>query len=55
MAVYPNILSEIGLEVIKKISCSTQLSVKFFLLVNVKITFLSRKYGILGLFKPEKC
>ena len=39
-----------GPEVVKKISCSTQLSMKFFLLINVKmptivniLTFLSKK------------
>ena len=48
-------------EVIKK-SCSTQLSMKFFLLINVKmptvvgiLTFMSRKNSILGLYDPEKC
>ena len=51
-----------GLEVIKKFSCSTQLSMKFFLLINVKmpttvdiLTFMSRKNSILGLFAPETC
>ena len=46
-------------EVIKEISCSTQLSMKFFLLVNVKmptivgiLTFMSRKNSILGLSEP---
>ena len=48
-------------EVIKKISCSTQLSMKFFLLINVKmptivgvLTFMSRNNSILGLCEPEK-
>ena len=48
-----------GLEIIKK-SCSTQLSMKFFLLTNVKmptivgiLTFMSRKDSILGLPVPE--
>ena len=36
-----------GLEVIKLFSCSTQLSMNFFLLINVK---MSRKNSILGLF-----
>ena len=45
-----------GPEVIKLFSCSTQLSMTFFLLINVKIptivgilTFMSRKNSILGL------
>ena len=40
-----------GHEVIKKISCSFQLSMKFFLLINVKkptivaiLTFMSKKF-----------
>ena len=51
-----------GSEVIKFFSCSTQLSIKFFLLINVKmptivgiLTFMSRKNSILGLSEPEKC
>ena len=50
-----------GPEVIKKISCSAELSMKFFLLINVKmpivvdiLTFMSRKNSILGLYGPEK-
>ena len=50
-----------GPEVIKLFSCSTQLSIKFFLLINVKmptivgiLTFMSRKNTILGLHEPEK-
>ena len=49
-------------EVIKNTSCSTQLSMKFFLLINVKMptivgifTFMSRKNNILGLSELEKC
>ena len=49
-----------GPEIINK-SCSTQLSINFFLLKNVKIpttvgilTFMSRKNSALGLFEPEK-
>ena len=42
----------------KKISCSTQLSMKFFVLINVTIvgilTLMSRKICILGLPEPEK-
>ena len=51
-----------GSEVIKLFSCSTQLSMKFFLLINVKmptivgiLTFMSRKNSILSLSEPEKC
>ena len=47
-------------EVIKAISCSTQLSTNFFPLINVKmptilsmLTFMGRKNSILGLFEPE--
>ena len=50
-----------GLEVIKK-SCSTQLSMKFFPLINIKmptivgiLTFMGRKNSILDLTKLEKC
>ena len=52
----------LGPEVIKLFSCSTQLSMKFFLLINVKmptivgiLTFMSRKNSILSLSEPEKC
>ena len=45
----------------KTISCSTQLNMKIFLLINVKmptvvgiLTFLSRKNSTLGLSEPEK-
>ena len=48
-------------EVINLLSCSTQISMKFFLVINVKmptivgiLTFMSRKNTILGLFEPEK-
>ena len=52
-----------GPEVIKNISCSTQVSMKIFLLINIKMpttvgifTFMSRKISILGLSEqPEKC
>ena len=51
-----------GPEVIKKITCSTQLSMKFFLLINVKMptsvgisTFMSTKNSILLSSDPEKC
>ena len=50
-----------GPELIKLFSCSTQLSMKFFLLINVKmptivgiLTFMSRKNSILGLSEPIK-
>ena len=50
-----------GPEVIKLFSCSTQLSMKFFLLINVKmptivgiLTFMSGKKSILGLSEPKK-
>ena len=46
----------------KIISFSTQLSMKFFLLINVKIptvvgilTFISRKNSILDFSEPENC
>ena len=51
-----------GPEVIKLFLCSTQLSMEFFLLVNVKmptfvgiLTFISRKNSLLGSSEPEKC
>ena len=44
----------------KKISCTMQLSMTFFLLINVQmptivgiLTFMSRKNSILGLSEPE--
>ena len=50
-----------GSEVIKLFSCSTQLSMKFFQLINVKmptivgiLTFMSGKNSILGLSEPKK-
>ena len=50
-----------GREVIKLFSCSTQMSMKFFLLTIVKmptvvgiLTFMSRKNSIIGLSEPEK-
>ena len=50
-----------GPEVIKHFSYSTQLSMKIFLLINVKmptivgiLTFMSRKNSILGLSESEK-
>ena len=49
-------------EVIKLFSCSTQLSIKFFLLINIKmpiivgiLRFMSRKNSILSLSEPAKC
>ena len=51
-----------GPEVIKLFSCSTQLSMNFFLLTNVEmpnivgiLTYMNRKNSILGLSEPEKC
>ena len=48
-------------KVIKQNSCSTQLSMKFFLLINVKmpttvgiLTFMSKENNILGLSEPKK-
>ena len=50
-----------GLEVIKLFSCSTQLNMKFFLLINVKmltivgiLTFINRKNSIINLSEPKK-
>ena len=50
-----------GPKVIKLFSCSTQLSMNFFLLINVKMptlvgifTFMSGKNSILGLSEPRK-
>ena len=47
-----------GLEVIKLFSCSNQLSMDFFLLINVKmpiifgvLTFISGKHSILGFLR----
>ena len=54
-------VKESGPEVIKKISCSTQLSMKFYLLITVKmltivgiLTFMSGKNSILCLSGPKK-
>ena len=51
-----------GPEVIKLFSYSTQLSMEFFQLINVKmptivgiLTFMSRKNSIVDLSEPEKC
>ena len=53
--------SHLGPEVIKLFSCSTRLSMKFFLPINVRmpttvgiLTFMNRKNSILGLSEPEK-
>ena len=53
--------SQSGPEVIKLFSCSTQLSMKFFLLINVKmpttvgiLTFMSMKNSIPGFSEPKK-
>ena len=54
-------LKPLGTEVIKPFPCSTQLSMNFFLLINVKmptifsiLTLMSRKNGIIGLSEPKK-
>ena len=54
------VLDKPGPEVIKLFSCSTQLSMKFFLLINVKmptivgiLTFMSGKNSILGSSEPN--
>ena len=51
-----------GPEVIKLFSCSTQLSINFFQLINVKmptivgiLTIMCRQNSILVLSEPEKC
>ena len=53
--------SRAGPEVIKLFLCSTQPSMKFFLLINVKkptnvgiLTFMSGKNSFLGLSEPKK-
>ena len=50
-----------GPEVIKLFSCSTQLRMKFLLLINVKmpiivgiLTFMSGKYSILSLYEHKR-
>ena len=50
-----------GPDVIKCFPCSTQLSMKFFLLINVKmptsvgiLSFMNRKNSIIGLSDPER-
>ena len=50
-----------GPEFIKVFSCSTQLSMKFFLLINVKmptivdiLTFMNGKNSILDISEPKK-
>ena len=55
------ILQSPGPEVIKLFSCSTQLSMKFSPLINVKmptivgiLTFWSRKNSIIGLSEPKQ-
>ena len=53
--------SQLGSQVLKKNSCSTQLNMKFFLLINVKMPtsvgisiFMSRKNNIISLSEPKK-
>ena len=55
-------VSEPGPKVIKLFSCSTKLSMKFFLLINVKmptivgiLTLMSGKNSSLDLSEPIKC
>ena len=57
-----HLLQRTGPEVIKLFPCSTQLSMNFFLLINVKIptivgilTFINRKNSIINLSEPKKC
>ena len=57
----PIIFKQTDPGVIKLFSCSTQLSIIFFLLINVKmpttvgtLTFMSGKNSILGLSVPQK-
>ena len=59
-AIYHNKISRSGPEVIKLFSCSTQLSMKFSPLINVKmptivgiLTFMSEKNSILDLSEPK--
>ena len=59
--IYPDMCWSPGTEVIKLFSCSTQLRMKFVLLINVKmptavgiLTFMSRKSSILGLPESNK-
>ena len=54
-------LGKTGSKVIILFSCSTQLSMKFFLLINVKmptavgiLTFMSRKNSLICLSEPAK-
>ena len=56
-----SVIMDSGPEVIKLFTCSTQLSMKFFPLLNVKmptivgiLTCISWKNNILGLTAPEK-
>ena len=51
-----------GPEIIKLFSCSSQLSMKFFLLINVKmptivgiLTFMKRKNSTISLTELKKC
>ena len=57
-----DLVSQTGPEVIQLFSCSTQLSMKIFLLINVKmptivgiLTFMSGQNCILGLSEPKQC
>ena len=48
-------IEERGPEVREKNSCSNQLSMKFLLLINVKIVGIYRTNSIIGSSEPEKC
>ena len=61
MQQHPHEISKSGPEIVKLFPCSTQLSMKFFLLINVKmptivgiLTFMSRKNSIISLFEPKR-
>ena len=60
--VHEHVMQRSGPEAIELFSCSFQLSMKFFLPINVKmptvvgiLTFMNSKNSILGLSEPEKC
>ena len=61
LKIHPDKIKHTAPEVIKLFSCLTQLSMKFFLLINVKmptivgiLTFISGKNNTLGLSGPIK-
>ena len=59
MSSQPAVEKELDPRLLNKL-CSTQPSIEIFLLINVKmpiigiLTFMSRKYILLGLYEPEK-